>query len=518
MASLQGLDHIGEKIFKFHKGKDILNFRLVCKSWQQILDNPMYWLKKLNKIGQSKNVFNETSTLIRKASKYGILPTKIGYCLLVKYIELTERNQGHAFEKSRKALMFRLPLLYFALIPKQPDLALIQFLAKISPQFTDPMKCATRSKSITKWNLQYGDDPMNYAVKGNHSLEVIKILIHELKGKFDIYTFVSAFKRAITKQDIEMCKFFCEQVSDEEFKVHHGAIIHQAFEVQNIPILNLLISKKKGQFKFDDNSNLFPSLLHRILDSCDLRRQYGQNDGHKCVEMTKLILPKLHNVNYKTKSGKNMFDRIFTMWRGAPCILGITRLIAPLTDTENYGSILKLAVNGQDLELVKEFGEKMDDKNDIFSNTDKFPSALEDVIRLGNVEILKYFISKHKSSYRTKGDVYPTPLHNIIYYCGNHIKIHRCVEMAKLILPKVEDINAYNCDNKTLLEIIVKMFRISDQNECFIDIVKLIAPICTIKKKGMRYPLPIKEELEPYLKRKSDKDMKLVPSKKVRSL
>ena len=89
MASLQGLDHIGEKIFKVHEGMDILNFRLVCKSWQEILDNPMYWLKKLKKIGQSKKAHSDTLVLIRKASKAGIPLTKIGYCLLIKYVKIT---------------------------------------------------------------------------------------------------------------------------------------------------------------------------------------------------------------------------------------------------------------------------------------------------------------------------------------------------------------------------------------------------------------------------------------------
>ena len=89
MASLQGFDHIGEKIFKFHNGKEVLNFRLVCKSWKKILDNPMYWLKKLNQIGQPKTAYNNSLVLLRKASRVRISPTKIGYCLLIKYMLLS---------------------------------------------------------------------------------------------------------------------------------------------------------------------------------------------------------------------------------------------------------------------------------------------------------------------------------------------------------------------------------------------------------------------------------------------
>ena len=111
MASLQGFDHIGEKIFKFHNGKDILNFRLVCISWKKILENPMYWLKKLNILGQPKKFYNDSLVLLRKASRAKIPPTKIGYCLLIKYMKITSLLPSAAKYKSFKAFLFRLPML-----------------------------------------------------------------------------------------------------------------------------------------------------------------------------------------------------------------------------------------------------------------------------------------------------------------------------------------------------------------------------------------------------------------------
>ena len=89
MANLTGFQHIGEKIFELVAFQDLLTCRSVCQSWKLILDNPMHWLLKLNKFGQTKKAFKEFLALIRNASKAGIPPTKIGYCLFTKYTKLT---------------------------------------------------------------------------------------------------------------------------------------------------------------------------------------------------------------------------------------------------------------------------------------------------------------------------------------------------------------------------------------------------------------------------------------------
>ena len=43
-----GLFHISEKIFKFLDQNSLMDCRMVNKSWKQVLDQPIFWLKKLN--------------------------------------------------------------------------------------------------------------------------------------------------------------------------------------------------------------------------------------------------------------------------------------------------------------------------------------------------------------------------------------------------------------------------------------------------------------------------------------
>ena len=43
-----GLLHISEKVFKFLDQQSLMDCRMVNKSWKQVLDQPIFWLKKLN--------------------------------------------------------------------------------------------------------------------------------------------------------------------------------------------------------------------------------------------------------------------------------------------------------------------------------------------------------------------------------------------------------------------------------------------------------------------------------------
>ena len=54
-------------------------------------------------------------------------------------------------------------------------------------------------------------DLLNEAVEGEQSLEVIEILISELKNKIEIQKYLTAFNLAVKKQDMDLCKLFCKE-------------------------------------------------------------------------------------------------------------------------------------------------------------------------------------------------------------------------------------------------------------------------------------------------------------------
>ena len=67
-----GLLHISEKIFKVLEQKCLLDCRMVNKSWKEVLDQPIFWLKKLNSNNNvvSKDKFRYWKILAGEIDKY----------------------------------------------------------------------------------------------------------------------------------------------------------------------------------------------------------------------------------------------------------------------------------------------------------------------------------------------------------------------------------------------------------------------------------------------------------------
>ena len=357
-------------------------------------------MKKLNKIGQTKKAYKECLVIIRKAKRGTFPVTKIGYCLCIKYIKLTYANSDNALlktkQKSIKIFLSRLPILYFALIPKEPDLALLQFLVKSIPNVMNPIKCSNNIKYIRggfEPCFKIRDiDPLTDAIEGKQSLKVIKVLASELKDKVqDQHYCDSILLLTIIRQDFAIFKFFAEKFFDnEDIFGKYDNLTYTAMENQNIPILKYLISKKKGQYKYE--KSIYGSTpLHAILDICLSRK-----GSHNCMEVTKVILPKLENINHRNKFNETILDEVLQHWNAIPCLADIFKLIAPMLKNQSYENLLNIAVLGQDIETVKEFSKHLTNTNDVFSKYKhgSFKNPLHNAIRLGNIDIFKHLFQK----------------------------------------------------------------------------------------------------------------------------
>ena len=71
MDNFEGIQHIGENIFNCLTAQDLLNCRLTSKSWKNILDNPMFWLRKINSVGlhHPREIHNKWLDLIKFAKQ-----------------------------------------------------------------------------------------------------------------------------------------------------------------------------------------------------------------------------------------------------------------------------------------------------------------------------------------------------------------------------------------------------------------------------------------------------------------
>ena len=62
--------------------KSLLECRLVCHSWKSQVDQPLFWLKKCDAKGQSKNLHNAWNELIQKIEKNSNLAQEASKCIM----------------------------------------------------------------------------------------------------------------------------------------------------------------------------------------------------------------------------------------------------------------------------------------------------------------------------------------------------------------------------------------------------------------------------------------------------
>ena len=80
----QAHPEIIEDMFYYLDSNTLLNCRLVCKSWNQFLENTTFWLDKLYEIGQPEEVETAWKDLIAKSENKDIEKDIFAKCLRMK--------------------------------------------------------------------------------------------------------------------------------------------------------------------------------------------------------------------------------------------------------------------------------------------------------------------------------------------------------------------------------------------------------------------------------------------------
>ena len=92
MVPFDRFPHIAEKIFIFMDVNYLQDLRSVCKSWQKIIDNPIFWLAKLKKIGQPAVITKKWQTIIAKAKEYDMSDEKVTKPLATRFCSLSDED------------------------------------------------------------------------------------------------------------------------------------------------------------------------------------------------------------------------------------------------------------------------------------------------------------------------------------------------------------------------------------------------------------------------------------------
>ena len=101
---------ISQKIFQLIDKEDLLKYRLVSKIWKTVIDDPIFWLRKLECIDEPITARNEWLVLLQKSKEFEKYEESLKLCIIRKYI-----NMKFETDLKWKAERVGLPAIYYAI-------------------------------------------------------------------------------------------------------------------------------------------------------------------------------------------------------------------------------------------------------------------------------------------------------------------------------------------------------------------------------------------------------------------
>ena len=160
------IPEISERIFNYLENDDLINCRLVCKTWKSALDEPMFWLIKLKSIGHSEESHNQWLELIQISTENGKPKQILGFSLMVKFFTILKETRV-----VWKNVYSNFPPMYFA--TKYGQIEVVKVLHQ-----TDKNCCKKPISCLPGDNIDYM--PLILAIK-NHQCEVVKFMVENVE-------------------------------------------------------------------------------------------------------------------------------------------------------------------------------------------------------------------------------------------------------------------------------------------------------------------------------------------------
>ena len=169
MADIFKVQPIGEKVFNYLQDEDLLNCRLVSKTWKSVLDEPMFWLGKLQSIGHSEEAQNKWLDLIQRCIQINKPKQILTFSIMLKYYYIPEILEDKGNLAFRKVLLNFPPIFTAA---KYGQLEVVKLIHQLDKGFNRPVSYEPSSDNFFI--------PLNLAIKNSH-VEVVKYIVNNLE-------------------------------------------------------------------------------------------------------------------------------------------------------------------------------------------------------------------------------------------------------------------------------------------------------------------------------------------------
>ena len=316
----QRFPKIGDQIMSQLDLPTLLNCTLVCKDWNSFLNDPHFWLKKLQDVGQPTEIETSWKNLIKKSVEIGVDKQVFAKCLKRKFQHFVE-SQSKDKSAQRNAIMWmKFPPLHTAALFGQIEI--VKLIHHFELDFNRPIHNERFS------NIDHYEMPIFAAIKNGHS-EVVKFL-------------------ANTPREFQNPSFdFCGK------PLIYVAILHN-----NLDLVKFLLPRTQNLNKiYGIGLQVKDSLIHACIKS-------GAINILKYLISISGINPHVQNGGFETKETalQILCSKKFISYSGIPqeVILEMVKILAPLVDANNprnfdYGAhspLFDAAKNGS-IEILK---------------------------------------------------------------------------------------------------------------------------------------------------------------------
>ena len=314
VATFQNVTHVGEKVFGYLTKRDIDKCLKVCKNWNLILNQPIFWLNKWKNLGQSSQMTEQWLDLISKLEGLNVAKKEMSVSLKNEFLKMKNVEKQHQFFYGQVKKQFMDLISNF----ESSDTTLREVAKGLRNEY---LKIITMTKDS---QMFYVNRTIICVAIEHGLLELLKCFVESFDNPIVCYpnhAMVHPIVRAITSRQIKAAEFMLKNLKTPFSKMEKRQI-HAVFEAAsftgNLEFMKMII-EQYGQNLNVRNSPGYTALFALAMN------------GRECrLEILK-YLSQILNVNVCNQhTGDTPLDSAVRFQ-----VINSVKILAPLT-SKNY--------------------------------------------------------------------------------------------------------------------------------------------------------------------------------------
>ena len=255
MAEIFTVSSVGERIFSHLSKTDLLNCRLICKTWKSILQEPIFWLHKLKQIGHPDTAHNKWLDLIQNSMKIDKPKGNLTLSLMLKFYKVPHPN-----DVIWKKVYLNLPPIHIA--TKYGQLEVVKLIHQFDKDCNRAISYRPASQDICR--------PLIIAIK-NNQISVVEYMVENIEGIVEESIGMdnsNPLQYAIKKNNLEMVKILAPKTKNLNHQSRLGTTaLHMA--TRRPEIFNYLMLNFGSKINANLTANHHRIPLHLVCNGTD---------------------------------------------------------------------------------------------------------------------------------------------------------------------------------------------------------------------------------------------------------